>query len=58
MGTPWGPMGPMGTHGFSMIFRGGRGSGRQKMWGGVGGWEPPPHESLGRAESLVKFSNE
>ena len=35
-------------------FRGGRGSGRQKMWGGVGGGrEPPPRisrpGSLGRA---------
>ena len=39
-GTPWGPMGPMGpmgTHGFSKRIRGGRGSGRQKMWGGLGG---------------------
>ena len=61
MGTPWGPMGshgnpwgPMGTHGnpwifhgCSINFRGGRGSGRQKMWGGVGGAGAPPTNSLG-----------
>ena len=54
-GTPWGPHGAMGTHGnpwifhgFSMNFRGGRGSGRQKIWGGVGEAGAPPTNSLGR----------
>jgi len=38
---------PLISHGFPMDFRGGRGSGRQTMWGGVGGCGgggSPPHE--------------